>query len=103
MPLAWPAEMPTTGNTARLRRLRRRRGAADVAAVVVELEVGLGAQRDEEVEREVAVRRLREGEDRVPVVQLALQRYDVAREIVRHEVVARRPLRRPLRGDVEAH
>src|SRR5215217_7713651 len=34
-----------------------------VAAVVVELQVGLGLERDEEVEREIAVGRFGEGED----------------------------------------
>src|SRR5688572_32357767 len=47
---------------------------------VVQLEVRLRLQRDEEGEREVAVRGLHEGEHRVPVVQLALQRHDRSEE-----------------------
>src|SRR4051812_17317684 len=71
------------------------------APVVIELEVRLRDQRDVEVEREVPVRRLREREDRAPVVHVALQADDVIRELVELEVVARGPLHRPAWRDVE--
>ena len=71
---------------------------ADGRPVVVELEVGFGLERDREVEREVAVRRLREAKDGAPIVQVALQRDDLAGELVALEVVGRLPLRRPLRA-----
>src|ERR1035438_9349917 len=45
-----------------------------VVPIVVELDVGLGFQRDEEGKGEVAVRRLRDPEHRAPVVQVARQR-----------------------------
>ena len=70
--------------------------------VIVELQFRLRLQRDEEVEGEAAVRRLREREDGAPVVEVTLQRDDLARELVLHEVVLRLPRRRPVLGQVEA-
>src|SRR5438105_1853029 len=61
--------------------LLRHAPAPEAPPIVVELELRLRLERDEEVESEVSVRRLGEREDRVPVVQLALQRDDVTREL----------------------
>jgi hypothetical protein len=47
--------------------------AADCRSAIVEFQLGLWLERYEEVEREVAVGRVREGKDRAPVVQVALQ------------------------------
>src|SRR5688572_1757370 len=69
---------------------------------VVELQVRLRLERDEEVEGEAAVGRLREGEDGAPVVQIALERHDLAREAAALEIVVRLPRGRPLLGDLEA-
>src|SRR5690349_22586668 len=78
-------------------------GRSSVASpVVIELQIRLRAQRDEEVEREVAVRRLGEREDRVPVVQLPTQRHGVHSKLVSHEIIVGRPLHRPLRRYAEA-
>src|ERR1700734_3248385 len=63
--------------------------------VVVELEGRLRLEGDEEGEGEAARRGLGEGQDQVPVVQVALQRDDLAREVVRAKVVGRLPLRGP--------
>src|SRR5688500_20273265 len=68
---------------------------------VVELEIGLWLQRDEEVERKVAVWRAGKGEYRAPVVQVALQRHDLAGKLPFLEVEARVPGRRPLPGQRE--
>src|SRR5688500_19302670 len=70
-------------------------------AAVVELQVGLRFERDEEREREIAVRRLRKREHRTPVVEVALQRHGLARELTLLEIVARLPRRRPLRRQLE--
>src|SRR5689334_22940719 len=70
-------------------------------AVVVELDVRLGLERDGEVERERAIRRLREAEVRAPVVNVALQRDDVTRELVALEIVRGAPPCRPLRRETE--
>src|SRR5688572_8303558 len=68
--------------------------SADGGAAVVELEVRLRLQRDEKVEGEVAVGRMREGEDGSPVVQITLQRDGVHGELALLKVVARVPRRR---------
>src|SRR3954452_20043723 len=70
--------------------------------VIVELQVRLGLQRDHEIEGEAPVGRLREGEDGAPVVQVALQRHDLAGKAVVHEVVVLLPGCRPVLRHAEA-
>src|SRR5512138_830678 len=84
------------------RLLKSTRRSAVASPVVVELQIRLRTQRDEEVEGEVAVRRLREGEDGIPVVHLAAERHGVHAELLADEVVIRRPLHRPFRRYAEA-
>src|SRR5690348_4397313 len=64
--------------------------------VVIELEIRLRLESDVEAERKISVRRPREVEDRAPVVHVALQPDVLVGELVQLEVVARRPLQRPL-------
>ena len=60
---------------------RGRAPSAQLVAAIVELEVGLRLERDEEAEREVAVRRLGERERGPPVVQVALQADERVRQL----------------------
>src|SRR6185437_5607633 len=70
-------------------------------AVVVELEIRFGLERDHEGEGEVSIRRLRETEVGVPVVKLSLKLHDVRRELVVLQVVRRVPVRGPFRREAE--
>src|SRR4051812_22650005 len=70
--------------------------------IVVELEIGLRLQRYEKREGKVPVRRLSEVERGAPVVEVTLQRHDLARELAPLDVVTRLPRCRPLLGEAEA-
>src|SRR3954464_12793100 len=65
--------------------------------------MGLRLEGNEEIEREVAVRRLGEAEYRPPIVQLTLKSHDVAAELLGLEVVVGGPGARPLGRQVEVH
>ena len=86
------------GHALRLRRTARK---AIAGSIVIKLDVRLRLERDVEREREIAVRSLREAEDRAPVVQLALERNRLRPELVALHVVVRRPRGRPLFGEIE--
>src|SRR5205823_5949475 len=70
--------------------------AQEALLLVVEADVRLVEQRHVEIEPEVAVGGLQEGEARVPAVQVALQPDRVLAELARVHVVLRAPRRRPL-------
>ena len=85
--------------------VKRPRGAQELLTlvpvsclVVVELDVRIRVQRDEEIEREIAVGATGECKDRAPIVQLSLESYLLRRELVRVEIVVRAPRSRPLRS-----
>src|SRR2546429_6942954 len=71
--------------------------------LVIELDVGLVDQGHVEVEREVAVRALDEGEAGVPAAQVPLEPHVVLAELARVQVVQGAPGRRPEGGGAEIH
>src|SRR6266404_4480149 len=90
--------------------VKRPRGAQELLTlvpvtclVVVELDVRIRVQRDEEIEREIAVGATGECKDRAPIVEFTLECHRLTAELVRGEIVIRPPLRRPLGRKVEAH
>src|SRR5258708_16519295 len=81
--------------------LQERLRAGICLLVVVELDIGLVQERDVEIEREVSVAALGEGEARMPTVQIPLEPHVVLAEAAGVEVVAGSPGQGPVGSGTE--